>query len=145
MSVGKVVGEVEHAADKCAVAGYDLFHQCLTVAVGRRSLDDEAALRSHGHYHRVLHRLGLHEAQDLGAELLPPIGPTDTAPRDLPTPEMHALGSRRIDEDLEHRAREWEYGDARGIELEREVRLGFPFGGALEVVRAHRRQSHAKE
>ena len=48
-------------------------------AVGRRLLHHEAALGAHGHDHRVLHHLGLHEAEHLGAEVLHAVRPAQAA------------------------------------------------------------------
>jgi hypothetical protein len=102
---GEVVGQVEHTADKGAVAGDDLLHQRVAAAARRWLLDHEAALRADRYDNSVLNRLGFHEAQDLGAEVLPAVGPADAASRDLPASQVYPLGSRRVDEDLEHRAR----------------------------------------
>ena len=128
LSLADRVGQVEQAADERPVAGDDLVGQPL--APGRRPLDHEAALGADRHDQGVLDHLGLHQAEDLGAEVLAAIGPPQAAAGDGSAAQVHALHARRVDEDLEARARSRQHGDLRGIELEREVRLG----RALEVV-----------
>ena len=58
----------------------------LAPAFGRRSLEHEAALGTHRDDQGVLDHLGLHQAQDLSAEVLAAIGPADAAARDLAAP-----------------------------------------------------------
>ena len=115
-----VVRQVEQPADERLVAGHDLLGQVL--ALGRRLLHHEAALRAHGHDHRVLHHLGLHQAEHLGAEVLAAVRPADAAARDGPAAQVHALGARRVDEDLEAGAGLRQPAQLRRVELERQVR-----------------------
>ena len=58
---------------------------------------------------------------------------------------MNALRPRRVDEDLEARARQRHERDPRGVELERQVRLGRAVGAGLEVVGAQRRRDDRQE
>ena len=111
----------------------------------RWSLEDEAALRAGGDDDGVLDRLRLHQPEDLGAEVLAPVRPADPAAGDLARAEMDALHPRRVDEDLEHRPRGGQVGDARRVELEGEVRLRLAVVAALEVVRPQHRLDHAEE
>src|SRR5215207_8029649 len=141
----QVVRQVEHAADKGLVAADDLVLERLAASLSRRSLDDEAALRADGHDHGVLYHLGLHEAEDLCAEVLPAVGPPDAAPRYLASPEVHALHAGGVDEDLEPRAGQRQHDYVARVELEREVRLWLALRRALVVVRAHRRQGYVQE
>ncbi len=69
-------------------------------------LRHEAALGADRHDHRVLDLLRLHQAQNLGAEILRPVGPADAAARHLAEAQMHALDPRRIDEDFVERPRQ---------------------------------------
>jgi hypothetical protein len=94
---------------------------------------------------RVLDRLGLHQPEDLGAEVLPPVRPANAAPRDLAAPEVDPLHPRRVDEDLEHRPGRRQVGDAGRVELEGEVRLRPPVVAGLEVGRPQHRLDHAEE
>ena len=114
-----VVREVEEAADEGLVAGHDLLGEVL--ATRRRALHDEAALGPDRHDHGVLHHLGLHQAEHLGAEVLAPVRPADAAARHRPAAQVHALGAGRVDEDLEARARLWQPAERGRVELEREV------------------------
>ena len=115
-----VVGEIEERAQIVLVAGDPFLHVGVAIGGGRRALQHEAALRADGNDHDVLHHLRLHEAQDLGAEILGPIGPAEPAARDRATAQVNAFEARRIDEDLEHRQRLGQAGHFRRIELERQ-------------------------
>ena len=114
--VADVVGQVEQAADERPVAGDDLVGQRL--AVRRRPLDHEAALGADGHDQRVLDHLRLHQAEDLRAEVLAAVRPAQPAAGDRAAAQVHALDARRVDEDLEARARSRQQRDPRGVELE---------------------------
>ncbi len=89
---------------------------------GRRgaALQDEAALRTVGHDHRVLHLLRLHQAQDLGPVVLLAIGPADAAARDRAASEMDRLQLGRVHEDLEQRERLHHVRHVARAKLERE-------------------------
>ena len=54
-------------------------------------LTDEAALGADRDDHRVLDHLRLHQAEDLGAEVLAPVRPADAAARDLAAAQVDAL------------------------------------------------------
>ncbi len=138
-AVGEVVGQVQQAADKRFVAGHHLVHHRLTVSAGRGTLDDETALGADRHDHRVLDRLGLHEPQDFGAEVLLSVGPADATSSDLATSEVNPLSSRRVDEDLEHRARQGQLRYSGRVQLEREVRFWLAVRAGLKVVGSHGR------
>ena len=93
------------AGDEGLVAGDALGQP--GVAVGGRVgqlLGDEAALGADRHDHGVLHHLRLDQAEDLGAEVLAPVGPAQTAARDLAEAQVHALDPRRVHPDLVRRA-----------------------------------------
>ena len=143
LAADEVVGQVEEALHQDAVAGDDLLAQ--RVALRRRALDDEAALRAHGDDHGVLDHLRLHQAENLGAEVLAAIGPADAAARHLAAAEVDALRARRVDPDLVHRPRQGQVRDEPGVELEREVRLRPPVVCELEVVGPQRRLDEAQE
>ena len=119
-----VVGDVEQAAQERLVAADALLQERRAVAGRRRALDDEAALGAHRHDDRVLDHLRLHQAQDLGAEVLPPVGPAQAAARDLAAAQMHALDIGRVDEDLERRPRLRQARDPARVELVGHVVLG---------------------
>jgi hypothetical protein len=58
---------------------------------GRRALQHEPALRSHRHDDGVLHHLRLHEAEDLGAEILRRSDQRRPAARDLAAAQVDRL------------------------------------------------------
>ncbi len=134
LAVHEVVGEVEQAGDEVLVAGDSGLLPRLPVdgRVGQL-LADEAALRARRDDDRVLHRLRLDQAEDLGAEVLAAVGPAEPAARHRPEPQVHALDLRRVHEDFVHRLRLRQVGDGLRVELHRQVRL------ALVVVRAQGR------
>ena len=132
---GDVVRYVEHAPDQGLVAGDDLLLQGFASSFCRRAFHDEAALRPDGDYHGVLHRLGLHEAEDLGPEVLAPVGPADAAAGDRAAAQVYALGARGVDEDLEAGQRQREARNLRRVELEGEVQLRLALRRALVIVR----------
>ena len=90
--------------------------------IGRRSLDHEAALRADGHDHRVLLGLRLHEPEDLGAEVVAPVGPPDASTRDVAAAQVHGFDARRVHPDLVCRPRRGEERRAGRVELDRETR-----------------------
>ena len=137
-----VVGQVEQPADEGLVAGHDLLGQ--VVAPGGRLLHHEPALRAHGHDHRVLHHLGLHQAEHLGTEVLAAIRPADAAACDRSAAQVHPLGARGVDEDLEARAGLGQPAQLRGVELERQVWRVLA-RARVEVVRAQHRPDHVQE
>src|SRR5204863_7615842 len=106
---------------------------------GRRTLEDEATLRADRHDHDVLDHLRFHQPEDLGAEILHPVGPAQAAARD-PAPthvnSFHAWGTY---EDLELRAGLGQPRDLRRIELDRQVSLRITVGRALEEIRPQAR------
>ena len=108
-AVDDVVGDVEQPTDERAVGLPHLPRQ--RGAVGRGLLHDEAALGADGHDHRVLHHLGLHEPEHLGAEVLHAVGPADAAARHVTAAEVHALDAGRVHPDLVQRPRQGEVGD----------------------------------
>ena len=96
------------------------------LAVGGRLLDDEAALGADRDDDGVLHHLRLHQPEDLGAEVLAAVRPADASARHLAAAQVDALGARRVDPDLEQRARAAAGRGRARVELEREVGLRPP-------------------
>ena len=105
----EVVREVEQAADERPVALDHLGAQPLGVA--GRPLDDEAPLRAVRHDDRVLDHLGLHQAEDLGAEVLPAVAPAQPAAGDVAAAQVHPLDAGPADPDLVLRPRQRQLGD----------------------------------
>ena len=114
-----VVGQVEQTGDEVAVAGRHLGRHGVAVTTGRRPLHDEAALGADRHDDGVLHHLGLHQAEHLGAEVLPPVRPPQPAPAHPPAPEVHALHPGGADEDLVAGPGQRQVGHLGRVELER--------------------------
>ena len=136
LAAHEVVGHVEQPAQEILVAGDTLLHEGFAIRRGRRALQHEAAFRSRGNDHRVLHDLRLHEAQHLGAEILGTVGPSQAAARDLAAAQVDRLEARRVHPDLEHRARIGKLRNLRGLELERDERLPRPVGALDPMIGA---------
>ncbi len=137
----QVVGQVEQAGDEHAVAGDALGEERLPVQPGVAGglggpLDHEPALGADRHDHRVLHRLGLDQAQDLGAEVLPPVRPAQAAPGHRAEPQVHAFDAGRVHEDLEAGPGLGQVRHGPGVELHRQVGAVPAVGVAHEVVGA---------
>ena len=98
----QVVGQVEQPADVAHVLALDLGLEL--VAVARRPLQVEAALRPGGHDHGVLGQLGAHQSEDLGPVVLP-VRPADAAAGDGSAAQVDALHRRAVHVDLEQRRR----------------------------------------
>ena len=130
----EVVGQVEETGQEGAVAGDAFGQHGFAVAAGWRILDHEAALGADRHDDRILDDLGFHQAENLGAEVFHPVRPAQPAAGDLAAAQVDALDPRRVHEDLEHRLRFGQVGDASRVELERQVGLGPAILAGLEVV-----------
>ena len=114
-----VVGEVEQPGDEHPVGRVALGQPRL--AVDRRVgqlLGVEAALGAGRHDDGVLDHLRLDQAEDLGAEVLAPVGPAQPAAGDRAEAQVHALDARAVDPDLELRPRGRQVGHLLGVELE---------------------------
>src|SRR5438067_12742517 len=97
-----IIRNVEQTADQHLIALDALGGEL--IARGGWSLYDKATLRTDRHDDRVLDGLRLHQAEDLGPEILLAVGPSDAAARDLPGAHVHALDARAVNVDLEQRA-----------------------------------------
>ena len=137
--VRQVVGHVQQARDVLAVA----VDQVGVERGPRRhvALQHEAALRPDRHDHRVLDHLGLHQAQDLGAEVVVAVAPADAAARDLAAAQVDALQQARVHVDLEHRPRRGHALHLAAVHLDRD---DGPLR-ALEEVRAQRRPHQVRQ
>ena len=117
-AVDEIIREVEHSPDERAVADEYLVAEC--AGISRRALDDEPAFRADGNDHRILLGLGLHQPEDLGAEVVASIRPPDPSTRDITTAQVHGFDTRRVHPDLVHRARPGKKRELGGIQLDRE-------------------------
>ena len=132
LAVHDVVGDVEQAGDELAVAVDQVVVE--GGPGGHVALQHEAALGAHGHDDRVLDHLGLHEAQDLGAEVVVAVAPADAAARDLAPAQVDPLELARVHVDLDHRPRRGHALHLPAVHLDGEHGPG----RALVVVRAQR-------
>ncbi len=117
--VNDVVGDRQQRADEDLVAGLALGGPA--IAIGDRIgqlLGVETALGPGRYDHRVLDPLGLHQAEDFGAEIVAPVGPAQATARDRAGPQMDPLDPPRIDEDLAPRDRSRQVGNERRFDLE---------------------------
>ena len=94
----------------------------------RQQLGHETALGADRNDDRVLDLLRLDQAEDLGAEVLRPVGPADAAARDLAEAQVHAFDARRVDEDLVERPRQRQAVDPAAGELDGDQLLRAPVG-----------------
>ncbi len=141
-----VVGDVEQRRDERLVAGDALGQPGVPVhGRVRELLGDEAALGADGHDDGVLHHLRLHQAEDLGPEVLPPVGPAQTTARDLAEAQMHTLDPRRVHPDLVRRTRRGQVRDGLRVELHGDVVVRLAARGLLEEVRPQGRLDHREE
>ena len=145
LALDDVVGDVEHARQErlVAVDGFGL--EGLPAALWRRALEHEAALRPDRDDQRVLDHLGLHQAEDLGAEVLAAVRPADPAPRHPAAPQVDPLDPRRVDEDLELRSWQRKNRNQGGVELERQVEMRLALRIELERVGADGGADNAQE
>ncbi len=132
---GDIVGKIEQAPYQDLVA-FDCLGRELIAQIGR-PLDDKAALRSDRHDDRVLDRLCLHQAEDLGAEILLSIRPANPAASNPAGAHVHALHPRAVDVDFEERPRQRQQVDLAAGELDREIRLWLSGRQLLKIVRPH--------
>ena len=116
-----VVGDRQERADEDAVAFRPFREPGLAIRGGiGQLLGVEAALRAGRHDDRVLHPLRLHQAEDLGAEVVAPVRPAQAAARDRAGAQVDALDARAVHPHLAPWQRGGKAGDAAGIELERQ-------------------------
>ena len=120
--IDDIIGDRQERADEDLVAFRALGQPGIAV-FGRigQALGEEAALGAGWHDHGVLHALRFHQAQNLGAEIVAPVGPAQAAAGHRPGAQMDALDTRRIDEDLTpwHRRRQARYRMAVDLEAQR--------------------------
>ncbi len=136
LAVDEVVGDVEQAGDERLVAGDPLGQPRVPVARVGQLLAEEPALRADRHDHGVLDHLRLHQAQDLGAEVVAAVGPAQAPAGDGAEPQVHALDPRGVDEDLVLRPWLRQVRDDRRLHLEGHVGVHAVAIGGLEVVGA---------
>ena len=140
-----IVGDVEQRRDEQPVGGRALGLDRLARAAGGQPLGDEAAFRPDRDDHRILDVLRFDQAEDLGAEILRPVGPADAAARHLAEAQMHALDARRIDEDLVKRPRQRHAVDFAAGKFEGDELLGAAVAVALVEIGADRRRDRVEE
>ncbi|RMR97177.1 hypothetical protein ALP75_200938 [Pseudomonas syringae pv. actinidiae] len=122
----EVVGDVQQAGNKDAVAGDCFCLHFVAVASGWQTTRHETALRADRHDDRVLHLLSLDQAEHFGTEVFLAVRPAQAATRYVAEAQVHAFDTRRIHEDLELGYRLWQLGNQTRVELEAEVALALP-------------------
>ena len=141
LALDQIVGDREQGADEDPIAFSALGKPCIALrGIGQR-LGIKSTLGARGHDHRVFNALRLHQPENLGAEIVAPIGPAQSAARDRTSAQMNAFNARAVDKNLAPRQRRGQTGDARRIEFERE-RLG---RGGSEHIGAQRRADRRAE
>lgn len=86
----EVVGDIEQAGNEDPVAGDRLGLDLVAATAKRQAARDEAALGADRHDHRVLHLLGLDQAEHLGAEVFLAVRPAQAAASHLAAAQVHA-------------------------------------------------------
>ena len=101
LAVGReVVGDVEQAAEEGLVGADPLGADGVRGSALGQLLGIESALGAHRHDHRVLHLLGLDQAEHLGAEVVAAVGPAQAAARHRAKAQVDAFDIDSPDEDL---------------------------------------------
>ena len=114
-----VVGDRQQGADEHFVAGLAFGGPRFAVLVRRwQQLGVEAALCARWHNDGILDPLGFHQAEDFGAEIVPPVRPAKAAAGHWPGAQVDAFHPARIDENLAPRHWLRHIGHQRGIDLE---------------------------
>ena len=122
----EIVGEFEQRANEDEV-GFGAFrHPGIAIGGRRQAFGHEAAFGADRHDDRVLDLLGLDQAEDLGAEILRPVGPAQAAARHLAEAQMNAFDTGRIDENLVKRPRRRQVLDLARFKFERDHRTRVP-------------------
>jgi hypothetical protein len=132
-AVDEIVGDVQQAADERGVA------------VGRRDAvaEHERTLCSGRDDRRVLHGLGGHQAEHLGAVALGTVGPAQSATRNGARPYVDSLDPVSPDKDLAVRNGAAGMCQAGRVELERRVALAAAVRSALVPIGAQHRAHEA--
>src|SRR4029453_1654927 len=140
-----IVGDVEQRGNEQLVS-CDSFrlHDVARRALWHQ-LGHEAAFGANWYNDCVLDLLRFHQPENLGAEILRPVGPTDAAASDLAKSQVHAFNARRIDEDLVEGPRKRQVGEFAAFELERDQRFQLAVILGLEVIRSYRRLDRIDE
>ncbi len=79
----QIVGDVEQRVDQHLVGADAGLHRGLARRIERKLLRIKPAFRTDRHDDGILHLLRLHQAEDLGTEILAPVRPADAAARHL--------------------------------------------------------------
>ena len=95
-----VFSNVQHGGNEGFIAGDALGLQRLAVTRQRGLLQHETALGADRYDHRILDLLRLGQPQNLGAEILAPVRPAQTAARHRPETQMYAFQPRAVDENF---------------------------------------------
>ena len=90
----QVVGQIQQTTNEGLVGLNALGHEGFPVGRVRQAFGDESALGTDRHNDRVFDLLGFDQAQDLGAIVLEPVGPTQATPCDLAAPQVYPFDPR---------------------------------------------------
>src|SRR3546814_1105763 len=91
ITLDDIVGDREQRADEDSIAFGAFGNPGIAIGGGGKALGVEAAFRAGRHDHRVLGALCLHQPQDLGAEIVAPVGPAKPARSEEHTSELQSL------------------------------------------------------
>ncbi len=136
--VDQIVGDLQETGDEQLVGAGAFGEDFFARSAGGEFLRYEAALGADRHDYRILDVLGLHQTEDLGAEILRTVGPAQTTAGDHATAQVDAFDVGRVDEDLGEGARVGQFLDLAGVDLEGHGRLiGTVFGLLIKIRAQH--------
>ena len=137
---GDVVGDVQKARQEGLVGADGLGLLGVAIAAGAHDAGqvfrEEAALGADRHDDGVLDLLGLHQTQDLGAEIVAAVRPAQAPARHGAEAQVDALDVRRPDEDLAIGFGQGQVVEFARGDLDRNVRLEAAVGCRLVIVGA---------
>src|SRR5262245_38711093 len=140
-----IVSDVEQCGNEQLVSRDSFRLHDVTRRALWHQLGHEAAFGANWYNDCVFDLLRLHQPENLGAEILRSVGPTDSAAGDLAKTQVHAFNARRIDKHLVERPRKRQVGEFAAFKLERDQRLQLAVILRLEVICSYRRLDRIDE
>ncbi len=126
LAADDIVSDVEQPFDEQLVAGSHLRGGLLRPVRRVQPPAHEPALGPGGHDDGVLQHLRVDEPEDLGAQVVVALAPSDPPAGDRAAPQVESLQSGRIDERLDVRPGSRQLGNGSGVELQGEGPPGSP-------------------
>ena len=115
-----VVGDIEQRANVGLIGQDALREPLFATEPDGRTPDHKTAFGTDRHDHGIFDVLCFHQAQNLGTKIFAPVRPAQSAARDAPHPQVHPFHGRAKHPGFDLGSRQWQTGNAGGIQLERE-------------------------